>query len=118
MKLSPRLILFGLVAGVASGLFGIGGGTVMVPLLAVAASFEQHHAHASSLAAGAFLGAAGGVTYAIAGDVDLMAAGLLAAGALVGAPIGAHLMHRIPAAPLEAAFGIFLVLVAAVLVLR
>jgi len=118
VKVSPRFLVFGFIAGVSSGLFGIGGGVVMVPLLVVVASFDQHRAHATSLAAGAFLGAAGGVTYALAGDVHLVAAGMLAAGALIGAPMGARLMHRIPADRLEIAFGSLLVAVAVVLAIR
>ena len=66
-----KLVAIGFAAGIASGLFGIGGGIVMVPLLVLVASLDQHRAHAASLAAGIFLGAAGGLTYALAGDVDL-----------------------------------------------
>jgi len=110
------LLAFGVIAGLSSGLFGIGGGVVMVPLLAVAASFEQHRAHATSLAAGAFLAAAGAATYASAGEVDVLTAALLAAGALVGAPLGARLMHRIPADRLKVAFGVLLTTVAIVMV--
>src|SRR5688500_6857675 len=43
-------IAIGLVAGIASGLLGVGGGIVMVPLLATFAGFAQHRAHATSLA--------------------------------------------------------------------
>lgn len=115
MNVGPKLVLVGFVAGISSGLFGIGGGIVMVPLLVLVASFDQHHAHATSLGAGLFLAAAGGATYAIGGEVDLVAAGLLAAGALIGAPIGARVMHRVPADRLKAAFGILLIVVAALM---
>ena len=118
MPVTFKLVIVGLVAGVLSGLFGIGGGIVMVPLLVFAASFDQHGAHATSLAAGMFLAAAAGVTYAIAGDVDLAAGGLLAAGALVGAPLGARLMHNVSAARLKIAFGALLIVVAVALVVQ
>ena len=111
------LLACGVVAGLSSGLFGIGGGVVMVPLLAIVASFEQHRAHATSLAAGVFLAAAGAAIFGRAGDVDLSTGFLLAAGALLGAPVGARLMHRIPAQPLKIAFGVLLVTVAVVMVL-
>lgn len=116
MKVSPRLLAVGLIAGLSSGLFGIGGGTVMVPLLVVVASFDQHRAHATSLAAGGVLAIAGAVTYAIAGAIDVDTAALLAGGALVGAPLGARLMHRIPADRLEVSFGVMLLVVAVILV--
>ena len=90
----------------------------MVPLLVVAASFDQHHAHATSLAAGAVLAAAGATTYAMAGEVDFGTAALLAAGALLGAPLGARLMHRISADRLQVAFGVMLVCVAIVMAVQ
>lgn len=117
MALAGRLIVVGFAAGISSGVLGIGGGTVMVPMLVLIAAFTQHRAHATSLAAGIFLGAAGGVTYAIAGEVDLVAGGLLAAGALVGAPIGARIMHRVPADKLKVAFGVVLLVLSLVMVL-
>ena len=116
MSLTPKLIAVGLLAGFSSGIFGIGGGTVMVPLLVFAAAFDQHRAHATSLAAGIFLGAAGGATYAIAGDVDILVGVLLAAGALVGAPLGARLMHAISADRLKVAFGVLLIALSVVMV--
>lgn len=88
----------------------------MVPLLVVVASLDQHRAHATSLAAGAVLAIAGAVTYALAGQIDLDTAGLLAGGAILGAPLGARLMHRIAADRLEVSFGVMLLLVAVVLV--
>jgi uncharacterized membrane protein YfcA len=117
VSLTPKLVAVGLLAGFSSGIFGIGGGTVMVPLLVFVAAFDQHRAHATSLAAGIFLGAAGGVTYAVVGDVDLLVGALLAAGALVGAPLGARLMHAIPADRLKVAFGLLLMALSIVMVL-
>ena len=117
MSHTPKLIAIGLLAGFASGIFGVGGGTVMVPLLVFLVSFDQHRAHATSLAAGIFLGAAGGVAYAIAGDVDILVAVLLASGALVGAPLGARLMYAISGDRLKVAFGVLLVALSVVMVL-
>ena len=90
----------------------------MVPLLVIAASLDQHRAHATSLAAGAVLAAAGAGAYALAGEVNIGTAALLAAGALLGAPLGARLMHRIPADRLKVAFGVMLVCVAVVMVVQ
>ena len=117
MSLTPKLLAIGFLAGFSSGIFGIGGGTVMVPLLVFVVAFDQHRAHATSLAAGIFLGAAGGVTYAIAGDVDVLVGVLLAAGALVGAPLGARLMDALSADRLKVAFGVLLVTLSVVMVL-
>ena len=117
MALAGRLIVVGFAAGFASGVFGVGGGTVLVPMFVFVAAFPQHRAHATSLAAGIFLGAAGGLTYALAGEVDLQVGALLAAGALVGAPVGARIMHRLPADRLKIAFGVLLVALSLVMVL-
>ena len=116
MRLNPKLVAVGFAAGILSGLFGIGGGTVMVPMLVLLASFGQHQAHATSLAAGLFLAAAGGITYAVAGDVDLVVAALLAAGALAGAPLGARVMHNVSAERLKIAFGVLLLALSVVMV--
>lgn len=104
-------------AGFASGLLGIGGGLVMVPLLVGLAAFSQHHAHATSLAAIVLIASGGAIAFGNSGEVDLPAAGLLAAGALFGAPIGARLMARTSEAKLKTVFGLFMVVVGATLVI-
>ena len=117
MSAIVKLVAVGFVAGILSGLFGIGGGIVMVPLLVYVASFDQHRAHATSLAAGMFLAAAGGATYFFSGDVDIEIGAFLAVGALAGAPVGARLMHRTPEGRLKIAFGVLLVVLSVALVL-
>lgn len=116
-----RKVLLGIgvgsVAGFASGLLGIGGGLVMVPMLVGVVSLSQHHAHATSLAAIIPIAAGGALIFGSAGEIDLPVALLLAAGALVGAPIGAKVMARTSEAKLKVAFGIFMVIVGATLVI-
>ena len=109
-------IASGFVAGLMSGLLGVGGGIVMVPLLVYAAHLSQHQAHATSLAATIAIGAAGAATFASGGEIDLRVAGLLAAGTLIGAPLGANVMARTPEAPLKIAFGMLMIVVAGLLV--
>jgi uncharacterized protein len=105
-------IAIGLVAGIASGLLGVGGGIVMVPLLATFAGFAQHRAHATSLAAIVPIAAVGATTFAIAGEIDYPVAGLLAVGSLVGAPLGARFMARSSEGLLTTMFGILMIGVA------
>ena len=113
MKAAPwKLVGIGLVAGAGSGIFGIGGGIVMVPFLVLACGFEQHDAHVTSLAAGMILAMSGAATYATEGKISPLAAALLAGGALLGAPLGAALMNRMAEARLKVAFGALLVVVA------
>lgn len=105
------LVAVGLGAGIASGLLGVGGGTVMVPLLAGALAYSQHRAHATSLAAIVPIAAVAAAVFASDGDVEYGTAGLLAAGAIAGAPLGARAMAAVGERWLEVAFGLFLVAV-------
>jgi hypothetical protein len=109
------VILSGLVAGLMSGLLGVGGGIVMVPLLVFVARHDQHHAHATSLAAVIAIGIVGATTFAADGEVDVKLAALLAIGSLVGAPLGARVMDRTPEGSLKIAFGCLMIVVAGVL---
>jgi len=116
MRKTVSAVAVGVVAGLASGLLGIGGGLVMVPLLVAVLSLSQHHAHATSLASIVLIAAGGAVVFGSVGEVDLPIAGLLAVGALIGAPLGAWLMARTSEANLKIAFGAFMVIVGLALV--
>jgi uncharacterized membrane protein YfcA len=106
------LIPIGLAAGVASGLLGVGGGIVMVPLLTAIVGVGQHEAHATSLAAIVPIAAVAALTFALSDSIDYEVAGLLAIGALVGAPLGARVMARSTEGTLKALFGGLMILVA------
>jgi uncharacterized membrane protein YfcA len=116
MRKTVSAVAVALKTGMASGLLGIGGGLVMVPLLVAVLSLSQHHAHATSLASVVLIAAGGAVVFGSAGEVDLPIAGLLAVGALIGAPMGARLMARTSEANLKIAFGAFMVIVGTTLV--
>ncbi|MDT0180475.1 sulfite exporter TauE/SafE family protein [Microbacterium sp. ARD31] len=85
----------GLLAGLLSGLFGVGGGTVIVPLLVLILGFDQRLAAGTSLAAIVPTAAVGVVSYALTGSVAWVAALILAAGAVVGAQFGTWLLARL-----------------------
>lgn len=101
----------GLAAGLLSGLFGVGGGTVIVPLLVLLLAFDQRRASGTSLAAVVPAAIVGVISYAANGQVDWIPALLLASGAVVGAQIGTWLLSRIPLTWLRWAFIVFLVAV-------
>jgi uncharacterized membrane protein YfcA len=111
LKVAAPAAGMGLVAGILSGLLGVGGGIIIVPLLVGLVHLSQHQAHATSLAAIVPIGAVGALTFALDGEVDLEVAGLLALGALVGAPVGARIMARIEERPLKIMFGVLMVAV-------
>jgi uncharacterized membrane protein YfcA len=116
--LDPQLAAIGLAGGVLSGLLGVGGGIVMVPLLVLRAGYAQRDAHAMSLGAIVPISVAGILTYGIAGEVRLPEALALAAGAIGGARIGAGLLSRLDDRTLKLAFGSFLVAVAILMAVR
>src|SRR3954471_933423 len=116
--ITPRLAVIGVCGGVLSGLLGVGGGVVMVPLLVLWAGYAQRDAHAMSLGAIVPISIAGIATYGVAGEVRYWPALALAAGSIVGARIGAGWLARIDERLLKVVFGTFLIGVAVLLGLR
>lgn len=107
------LLGVGLFAGVMSGMFGIGGGIVIVPALAVLLHFDTKEAAGTSL--GALLlpvGLPGVLRYAADGVLDLEAAAFVAAGLVVGSIFGANIALNLPAAKVKRLYGLFLLIVA------
>jgi len=111
----PPLVIvgaIGLLAGVLSGLFGIGGGIVIVPLLVLVVGLTTTQAAGTSLAALLLpVGALGALEYWRAGQIDLGIAVVLAGGLLIGAYAGARLGISLPVEVVQRAFGVLLVLV-------
>lgn len=102
------LILVGIAGGILSGIFGIGGGTIIVPALALWLSMPQKISAGTSVAAILPTAIVGATTYAIQGNVDWVAAALLAIGIIVGAQVGSHLLHRLPVGAIQWGFMAFL----------
>lgn len=100
----------GLAGGLASGLFGIGGAVILVPLLARYLGLTQQQAHGTSLAVALFTAPAALVAYAAKGHVDVGWALTLAAGSVLGAPLGARWAHDTSAKTLRRAFGVLIIL--------
>lgn len=111
----PAWLLFsliGTVGGIAAGLFGIGGGIIIVPALVYLAGFSQQLATGTSLAVLLPpIGLAAAVEYYRHGNIDARAAILLAATMFVGAWLGAHFANRLAGPLLALAFGLFVCLV-------
>ncbi|KAA8821099.1 sulfite exporter TauE/SafE family protein [Bifidobacterium vespertilionis] len=111
---SPRgiavLVVVGVLVGILSGLFGIGGGTVIVPAL-VWLGLTQRHAAATSMLAIVPTSISGVVSYASNGNVDWIAALLLFIGMFFGGQIGSWLLSRLPELVLRWVFVAFLVFV-------
>src|SRR2546421_5819473 len=103
----------GLVAGVVSGLFGVGGAIVIIPGLVLVAKLPQHTANGTSLAALLLpVGLLGAWEYYRRGQVNVPYAAIIAVGLFFGALLGAKLAGTVSDAALRRAFGGFLMGVA------
>ncbi|HEX4525726.1 MAG TPA: sulfite exporter TauE/SafE family protein [Gaiellaceae bacterium] len=118
LRLDRELVAIGVVGGLLSGLLGVGGGIVMVPLLVLWARYGQRDAHAASLGAIIPISIAGIATYGIAGEVKVGPAIALAVGSVFGARLGAGLLARLDERALKSIFGAFLVGVAMLMGVR
>ena len=107
----PQLLLVGIAAGLLSGLFGVGGGTIIVPALVIWLGMQQRISAGTSVAAILPTAIVGATSYAIAGNVDWIAAACLAIGIIGGAQVGSHLLSRLPVSALQWGFLGFLVIV-------
>lgn len=90
------LVIAGVLGGILSGAFGVGGGIVMVPLLVGLAKMDQRTAAATSLAAIVPTSLVGAITYLANGQADLVIGALVAAGGVVGSWLGVRLLHHLP----------------------
>ena len=103
------IVVVGLLAGFLAGLFGVGGGILIVPGLVLAAHMTQRLAHGTSLAAVVPISLASLASYAAHGNVDWNVALWLAIGAVGGAVIGTRLLHVLPQRTLAIIFIVVLV---------
>ncbi len=106
------LLLIGLVAGVAAGMFGIGGGLIIVPALLFIMKAKALEAIGTSLAALIPpVGLLGAAEYYRAGHINLRWAALIALGLFVGAYFGARLIISLPEATIRRIYAAFLLLI-------
>ena len=106
--MSLKLIGIGLVAGLFSALFGVGGGIVLVPLLIILVGLEGRLAAGTSLAAIGITALAGTIFYAFEGHVDVAHAALVGLPATMGAVAGTAVQQRVSARALTLAFALLL----------
>jgi uncharacterized membrane protein YfcA len=111
-----RFAAIGVLGGAFSGLFGVGGGVVMVPLLIVL-GFGERRATATSLCAIALIAVLGAALQGLYGNVRLADAALLAVPAMAGVGLGVAAQQRIPERAVSLLFAALLVAVAIELVI-
>jgi uncharacterized membrane protein YfcA len=117
--MSSRLVRLAAIAtgaGAFSGLFGIGGGTIIVPLLILWLGYEEREATGTSLAAIVVIAAMAAAAQGVYGNVDVGKALLIGVPAVGGVVIGTALQQRVPSRAVSAVFAVLLVTSAIVLI--
>ncbi len=104
--------LIGILGGFLGGLFGVGGGTIFVPLLMLLKGFDIHRAVGTSLLIIIFTALSGAVFHGKAGMVDWQTAVILGIFSVLGVWLGTQLSLKIDALLLQRAFAVFLVVIA------
>jgi hypothetical protein len=113
-----RLVAVGTAAGLFSGLFGVGGGTVIVPLLIFWFGYGERLATGTSLAAIVVIGALGALIQGgVYGNVHVVTGLLLAIPAMVGVVLGTAIQQRIPQRAVSYLFAALLIAIAIELII-
>jgi uncharacterized membrane protein YfcA len=107
-----KLAVIGTAAGAFSGLLGVGGGSVMVPLLIIWLAFGEREATGTSMMAIVVIAAVGVTLQAFYGNVDPSNAALVGLPAIAGAVAGTALQQRIPERLISVLFAVLLVVIA------
>jgi uncharacterized membrane protein YfcA len=114
MAIFGTLLGIGLVAGVLSGMFGIGGGIIIVPALLFLLKLKEFEAIGTSLAALIPpVGILGAITYYQKGYINPKYAAIVALGLLIGAYFGAQITTSLPAATVRRVYALFLLAISA-----
>ncbi|BCL36596.1 sulfite exporter TauE/SafE family protein [Nostoc sp. MS1] len=109
-----QMLLIGLVAGVAGGMFGIGGGAIMVPAMVLLVGMDQKFATGTSIAAQILpIGLLGAAVYYRSGNINFKYALLIAVGLLVGNLFGAIFANQpfITSETMKKLYGLFLLVI-------
>jgi uncharacterized membrane protein YfcA len=113
-----RLAFIGTAAGLFSGLFGVGGGTIVVPLLVLWLGFNEREATGTSLAAIVIIAAIGTAAQAVYGNVHVDDGLLVGIPAIGGVLLGTWLQQRVSTRTISLLFSVLLVAVAIDLLLQ
>ena len=111
----PLVFLAGIFIGALSGLVGVGGGVMMVPLMVLGMGLTTKGAVSTSLAVVMFTGVVGAAGYVATGfrdPQDLLSLPPLIVGSIIGAPLGVRVRDRLPENVVRIGFGVFMVVVA------
>jgi uncharacterized protein len=108
-----KTALIGFIVGLVNGIFGSGGGTLLVPCLVFLMDIEDHKAHATAISIILPLSLISSFVYFSYDVVDLSLALKVAVGSVMGAIVGSCLLNKVPVNALRKIFGIFMIIAAA-----
>ncbi|HOR87112.1 MAG TPA: sulfite exporter TauE/SafE family protein [Bacillota bacterium] len=113
--LKPEVI--GLITGLVNGIFGSGGGAILVPSLIFIMGIEDHKAHATAISIILPLSLVSSFVYFRYELVDLSLTLRVASGSVIGALVGSSILNRFPVNILRKVFGLFMIIAAVRMVL-
>lgn len=105
MGSKKKTALIGVVTGIANGLFGSGGGTVVVPCMEKYLDIDAHKSHATAIAIILPLSVLSAIIYVFKADVPWIETAVVSAGGVVGGFVGARLLNKISGRWLHIIFG-------------
>jgi len=114
---TAKIALIGFIAGLVNGIFGSGGGTILVPCLVFIMDIEDHKAHATAISIILPLSLISSLIYFKYDVVDLSLTLKVAIGSVLGALAGSCMLNRISVNALRKIFGIFMIIAAVRMVL-
>lgn len=112
MNKKIKLIILGLITGILNGLFGAGGGTIIVPFMVFLLGIEDHKAHATAISIILPLSILSAFVYIKNGILNIPITLNVIIGSIVGGYIGAKILNMVPIKILRKIFGIIMILAA------
>ena len=109
-KKNLRSAFAGFVSGICNGLFGSGGGTILVPYMEKFLNIEEHKAHATAIAVILPLSALSGLIYFYGAAIPLKETLFACLGGIIGGHLGAKLLGKVKGRSLHIIFGIFMLI--------
>ncbi|MDD3839604.1 MAG: sulfite exporter TauE/SafE family protein [Clostridia bacterium] len=107
-----KIILIGFISGICNGVFGAGGGMILVPGMTSMLKIEDHNAHATAVSVILPLACASSYIYLSNGIVDYKLLTYIVSGGMLGSFLGARLMNKLPAKYLRKIFSVFMFIAA------
>lgn len=113
-----KLVIIGIIAGLINGLFGSGGGTIVVPSLVFIMGLEDYKAHATAISIILPLSIISTIIYLVKNSIPIKASILVAVGGILGSYTGAKLLNKVPVNILRKVFGSAIIYTAIRMVLK